>query len=79
MESNSSIEIFQSPDGKAEVEVTFDDETVWLTQEQLSHLFERDRSVVGRHIQKIFKEGELKEQVVCANFAHTNLSKGFAR
>lgn len=71
MESKSDIEIFQSPDGKTEVEVTFEDETVWLTQEQLSQLFERDRTVVGRHIRNIFKEGELDEKVVCANFART--------
>ncbi|MEZ5003025.1 MAG: virulence protein RhuM/Fic/DOC family protein [Chitinophagales bacterium] len=71
MEPNSDIEIFQSLDGKIEVEVTFDDETVWLTQEQLSQLFDRDRTVVGRHIRNLFKEGELEEQVVCANFART--------
>ncbi len=71
MNNNSDIEIFQSSDGKAEVAVTFDNETVWLNQEQLSHLFERDRTVIGRHIRNIFREGELTEKVVCADFAHT--------
>lgn len=68
---NSGIEIYQSSDGQTEIEVTFDNETVWLNQEQLSQLFERDRTVIGRHIRSIFNEGELVEELVCADFAHT--------
>jgi len=68
---NSGIEIYHSSDGQTEIEVTFDNETVWLNQEQLSQLFERDRTVIGRHIRSIFSEGELVEEVVCADFAHT--------
>ena len=60
---NEQIEIFRTPDGQAIVKVTFKQDTVWLNQEQLSRLFERDRSVIGRHIRNIFKEGELQEQV----------------
>ena len=71
MKENSEIEIYQSPDGHTEVQVTFDDDTVWLNQEQLGELFDRDRTVVGRHIRNIFKEGELDESMVCADFAHT--------
>ena len=71
MKTNSDIEIYQSSDGQIEVEVTFDNETVWLNQEQLSQLFNRDRTVIGRHIRNIFKERELFEEVVCADFAHT--------
>lgn len=71
MNQNSDIEIFQSPDGHAQVEVTFDQDTVWLNQEQLSKLFGRDRTVIGRHVRNIFKEGELEEDVVCADFTHT--------
>ncbi len=71
MSSKSNIEIYQTEDGESKVEVTFDEETVWLNQEQLSFLFERDRTVIGRHIRNIFKEGELVEELVCANFAHT--------
>ena len=59
MKEISEIEIYQSPDGHTEVQVTFDDNTVWLNQEQLGQLFDRDRTVVGRHIRNIFKEGEL--------------------
>jgi death-on-curing family protein len=71
MRKDSAIEIYQSTDGQAEVQVTFDDDTVWLNQEQLGQLFDRDRTVVGRHIRNIFKEDELDEGVVCADFAHT--------
>ena len=67
----NKIEIYKAKDGKTEVKVNFDKETVWLNQEQLSQLFERDRTVVGRHIQKIFKDKELIKNEVCANFAHT--------
>lgn len=68
---NSGIEFYHSSDGQTEIEVKFDNETVWLNQEQLSQLFERDRTVIGRHIRGIFNEGELVEEVVCADFAHT--------
>lgn len=68
---SGKIEIYQTKDGITSVEVTFDKETVWLNQVQLSQLFGRDRTVIGRHIGNIFKEGELEEQMVCADFAHT--------
>lgn len=71
MKANSEIIIYQSPDGQTEVQVTFDEDTVWLNQEQLGQLFNRNRTVVGRHIRNIFREGELDESVVCADFAHT--------
>lgn len=67
----SSVEIYHEPDGQTEIEVTFDQETVWLNREQLGQLFDRDRTVIGRHIRNIFQEGELDEEVVSANFAHT--------
>ena len=68
---NNKVEIYKNPDGQTEIKVNFDQETVWLNQEQLSQLFDRDRTVIGRHIQKIFYEGELIKDEVCANFAHT--------
>lgn len=64
------IDIYQSTDG-TQINVKFDKDNVWLSQEQLSSLFERDRTVIGRHIRNIFKEEELDEKEVCANFAHT--------
>ncbi len=68
---SGKIEIYKSKDGTTSVEVTFDKETVWLNQTQLGELFGRDRTVIGRHIRNIFKEGELEENMVCADFAHT--------
>ncbi|WP_228235655.1 virulence protein RhuM/Fic/DOC family protein [Allomuricauda sp. M10] len=67
----NQIEIYQGNDGQTEISVQFNNETVWLNQEQLGNLFNRDRTVIGRHIRNIFKEGELDEDVVSANFAHT--------
>lgn len=67
----SEIVIYQTADNQTQVEVQFEGETFWLTQEQISHLFERDRTVITKHLRNIFKEGELVEQAVCAKFAHT--------
>ena len=53
------------------IEVRIDEETVWLTQEQMALLFGRDRSVITKHIRNIFSEGELSKKLVCAFFAHT--------
>ena len=53
------------------LEVKTDGETVWLTQRQMCQLFGRDRTVITKHINNIFKEGELEREVVCAKFAHT--------
>ena len=56
------IILYQSDDGKASVEVCLADETVWLTQSQLVDLFQRDQSVISRHVNNVFKEGELQQQ-----------------
>jgi acylphosphatase len=63
--------ILYQPDNSVQLEVRIEDETVWLTQAQMSVLFGRNRTVIGRHIRNIFSEGELYEKMVCANFAHT--------
>ncbi len=66
-----SIVIYQTTDGETRIDVKFQNETVWLSQAQMSELFQKDRTVIGRHINNIFKEGELEETLVCAKFAHT--------
>ena len=58
----SSIEIYQADDGKLELNVTLENETVWLTQLQMVELFGRDQSVLSRHIRNVFKDGELSEK-----------------
>ena len=72
MEKTGEIVIYQGSDHQAQVEVRFEGETFWLTQDQMAGLFDRDRSVITKHLRNIFLEGELDEQVVSANFAHTS-------
>jgi len=71
MENKGEIIIYQTPDHQTQIEVKLEEETVWLTQTQLAKLFQRDRTVITRHINNIFKEHELNEKVVSANLAHT--------
>ncbi len=68
---NKQLIIYQSENGKVKIETHFENESVWLNVEQIAELFQRDRSVISKHIRNIFKEGELSEDVVCANFAQT--------
>ncbi len=68
---NSKIEIFKTSNSQTEIQVQFDNDTVWLNRQQLTELFNRDRTVITRHISNIFKEGELQRDMVCAKFAHT--------
>lgn len=58
-------------DGTVALKTTVENETIWLSQKQMEVLFGRERSVISKHIRNIFKEGELSEEEVCANFAHT--------
>ncbi|MCW9715016.1 MULTISPECIES: virulence protein RhuM/Fic/DOC family protein [Avibacterium] len=55
----NQIEIYQSQDGSTQVEVQFNQETVWLSLQQMADIFGRDKSVISRHLRNIFKEGEL--------------------
>jgi len=67
----SDVAIYQSEDGNATLEVQLDQDTVWLSQEQLAELFDRERSVITKHLRNVFKEGELEEASVRAKYAHT--------
>ncbi len=62
MENNSELILYQNQDGSIKIDVTIDGETVWLTQSQISELFQKERSVITKHINNIFEEGELKEE-----------------
>ncbi len=68
---NSDIRIYQLEDGKTEIKVQLDNETVWLNLNQMVDLFERDKSVISRHINNIFKEEELQKNSVVAKNATT--------
>ncbi len=67
-------EIIKFMDGKVEVNVKFDGETVWLTQEEISKLFKKDRTVITRHINNILKDKEVDEKsnVQKMHFAHSD-------
>ncbi|HWP00454.1 MAG TPA: virulence protein RhuM/Fic/DOC family protein [Methylococcus sp.] len=65
------VALFQTPDGQIHLDVRLEQETVWLTQAQMAELFGRERSVITKHINNVFQEGELDRDSVCANFAHT--------
>ncbi|HAV55422.1 MAG TPA: cytochrome C biogenesis protein CycH [Aequorivita sp.] len=69
--STSNIIIYKAKDGLLDVQVKFDNETVWLSLNQISDLFEKDKSVISRHIKNIFKEGELERDSVVAKSATT--------
>lgn len=59
---NSVVEIYQSADGQAQVDVRFEQETVWLSQAQMTELFGRDQSVISRHIANAIKDKEIAEK-----------------
>ena len=67
----SNILMYTTEDGVTKVEVTFDNDTVWLSLDQVADLFQRNKSTISRHIKNIFLEGELSRNSVVANFATT--------
>lgn len=69
--TKSNIIIYTTEDGLTKIETTFDEDTVWLSIDQMAELFQRDRSVIGKHVRNIFKEGELIKESVWAKFAYT--------
>jgi hypothetical protein len=77
MSTNNSLQkfsnfvIFETESGKVNIDVFFQNDTLWLTQKLMSELFDKDRTVISKHLKHLFLEEELDENVVCANFAHT--------
>ncbi|WP_195439676.1 RhuM family protein [Bacteroides thetaiotaomicron] len=70
MNDRGNIVIYQTKDGKTSIDVKLENETVWLTQAQMAELFQKDRTVIGRHINNVYREGELERDITCAKFAH---------
>ena len=70
IESNTGEIVMYQPDETIRLEVRMGEETVWLTQQQMADLFNKDRTVIGRHIRNIYKEEELEKDTTCAKFAH---------
>lgn len=67
----SNLLIYQNQEGNIKIDVHLENETVWLTQDQMATLFGKGRSTVTEHISNVFKEGELEQDSVCRNFRHT--------
>ena len=63
--------LYQTEEGGTRVDVRFDGETAWLSMRQMTELFQRDKSVISRHLKNVFKEGELQRNSVVAEFATT--------
>jgi hypothetical protein len=67
--ASGGILLYQTEDGQIRVDVRLEHETVWLSLSQLTQLFQRDKSVISRHIRNIFNEGELRREATVAEFA----------
>ena len=71
MDNHGEMLIYQTEDGLTKIDVNMQNETVWLSLDQMADLFQRDKSTISRHIKNIFYEGELDRNSVVANFATT--------
>jgi len=75
LDTNSNILIYQTEDGQTHIETRLEDETVWLTQEQMSELFQKARSTINEHIKNIYVENELIEEETMHKFGNSEFSK----
>ena len=71
IQQNNQFFLYQTEDGQTRIEVHHSGETVWLSLNQMTELFQRDKSVISRHIKNLFEEGELSPDSVVAKFATT--------
>ncbi|WP_062058061.1 Fic family protein [Cellvibrio sp. OA-2007] len=69
--NQNQIQLFTSTDGQTAIEVRLQGDTVWLNRQQLAELFDRDIKTIGKHVNNVFREGELNQNTVVANFATT--------
>ena len=74
MENNSELIIYTTEDGMSKVDVTFQDDTVWLTQDQMSELFQKSKSTINEHIKNIYEDGELKQETTMRKFGNSEFS-----
>ena len=63
--------LYQTPDGDSQIEVKLQNDTVWLSLDQMAELFQRNKSTISRHIKNVLEDGELQEEATIANFATT--------
>ena len=67
------IVIYSAPDGTVELDVRLERESIWLSLNQIAELFDRDKSVISRHLHTVFKEGELEREATVAKIATVSL------
>jgi hypothetical protein len=72
---DSEIIIYQSTEGNIKIDVRLEEETVWLSQDQMAELFGKAKSTINEHIQNIFKEGELEENLVFKKFGNSEFQQ----
>lgn len=68
-DNHGEMIIYQTEDGMTQIDVTLQNETVWLSLDQMAVLFQRDKSTISRHIKNLFDDGELERNAVIANFS----------
>ena len=71
MDDKGQFLLYQTPDGDSQIEVKLQNDTVWLSLDQMAELFQRNKSTISRHIKNVLEDGELEEDSVVANFATT--------
>ena len=74
MGNNSELIIYTTEDGLTKVDVTFDDDTVWLTQDQMAELFQKSKSTINEHISNIYEDGELQKDTTMRKFGNSEFS-----
>ena len=75
MNPSSQIIIYKTPSGETKLDVRFDGDTVWLTQDQMASLFDKAKSTINEHIKNIFAENELVESSVIKKFGNSEFAK----
>lgn len=71
LSKSNNFLLYTNPNGEVKIDVLIQDETIWLTMNQMAELFGVDKSGISRHIKNVFSSGELVEEEVVANFATT--------
>ena len=77
MDNNNQIIIYQTADNQTQIDVRLENETVWLTTQQMAMLFDREESNIRRHVINVFKEGELKKKIMCIFYTLMALKSQF--